>query len=100
MGNIGLCGGVHMETCGKGNSNDVIIKWDLYPIVTATTMTLFKMSLPSQCEWALNMGGYEPAHLTLGMSITLTDILVYQNKYAIRLFKYQHVGNVFLGNKF
>ena len=50
MDNIGLCGAVHMDTCGK----DIVIKWVVCPIVTAMEATLkLKMSLPSQCERAL-----------------------------------------------
>ena len=45
MGNIGIYGAVHMETCGKGNSKGVIINWVLYPIVTATATTKFPLPL-------------------------------------------------------
>ena len=45
MGNIGLYGAVHMETCGKGNSKGVIINWVLCPIVTAMAMTKFPLPL-------------------------------------------------------
>ena len=46
MGNIGLYGAVHMDTCGKGNSKGVIINWVLCPIVTATATTKFPLPLP------------------------------------------------------
>ena len=32
--------GVHTETSGNGNSNDIVIKWILCPIVTAMAMAL------------------------------------------------------------
>ena len=46
MGNIGLYGAIHMETCSKGNSKGVIINWVLCRIVTATAMTKFPLPLP------------------------------------------------------
>ena len=46
MGNIGLYGAVHMETCGNGNSKGVIINWVLCPIVTATATTKLPLPLP------------------------------------------------------
>ena len=46
MGNIGLYGAVHMETCGKGNSKGVVINWVLCPIVMAMATTKFLLPLP------------------------------------------------------
>ena len=46
MGNIGLYGAVHMETCSKGNSKGVIINWVLCPIVMAMATTKFPLPLP------------------------------------------------------
>ena len=40
MGNIGLYGAVHMETCGKGNGNGVVINWVLCPTVMTTSTTV------------------------------------------------------------
>ena len=51
MGNIVLYYGVHVETCGYANGNDVITKWVLCPIVTATAMTL---KLKCHCRRSLN----------------------------------------------
>ena len=45
-----------METYGIGNAKHIIIKRVLYPIMTATASKI-KMSLPSQCERALQERG-------------------------------------------
>ena len=59
MGNTGLYGGVHMDTCGKGNGNsvvingnDIVINWVLCPIVTAiaTTKNSFAFAAVSMNE--------------------------------------------------
>ena len=45
MGYIGLYGSVYVETRGKDNSNDIMIKWVLCPIVMAVTFEFFLMKV-------------------------------------------------------